>query len=228
LICSLEELKFKNNKNAFANRVLTDGVAVNFAFGRKAASEDSLSSVQLSFEDFTDREVNTYFQLVAVDPGRTQVFTAAYGAGPAPHEIRRVSSKEYYSMTGSGRRNFLLQQQKHQMGIDQIECQIPTPKTSHIQQYHRYISYILRYYEELAGFYDMGTAERRFQNYQGVQRARDEMANVFVTGGKKYNPSRRKKLRKNRKRRKKKEIEETARVSMVYSTMLLGPGNKKN
>ena len=155
-------------------------------------------------------------------------FTAAYGAGPAPHEIRRVSSKEYYSMTGSGRRNFLLQQQKHQMGIDQIECQIPTPKTSHIQQYHRYISYILRYYEELAGFYDMGTAERRFQNYQGVQRARDEMANVFVTGGKKYNPSRRKKLRKNRKRRKKKEIEETARVSMVYSTMLLGPGNKKN
>ena len=69
MICSLEELKFKNNKNAFANRVLTDGVAVNFAFGRKAASEDSLSSVQLSLEDFTDREVNTYFQLVAVDPG---------------------------------------------------------------------------------------------------------------------------------------------------------------
>lgn len=61
MICNLEELKFKNNKNAFANRVLTDGVAVNFAFGRKPASEDSLSSVQLSFEDLTDTEMNTYF-----------------------------------------------------------------------------------------------------------------------------------------------------------------------
>ena len=113
---------------------LTDGVALNFAFARKAASEDSLSSVQLSFDDFTDREVDTYFQLVAVDPGRTQVFTAAYGAGPTPHEIRRISSKECYSMTGSERRNILLQRQKHEMGIDHVEDQLPIPKTTKMEQ----------------------------------------------------------------------------------------------
>src|ERR1700730_7310480 len=99
---------------------------------QEVASEDSLSSVQLSFDDFTDREVDKYFQLVAVDPGRTQVFTAAYGAGPTPHEIRRISSKECYSMTGSERRNILLQRQKHEMGIDHVEDQLPTRKTTNM------------------------------------------------------------------------------------------------
>jgi hypothetical protein len=40
-----------------------------------------------------------------------------------------------------------------------------------------------------------------FENYQGVQRAREEMTNVLINGGKKYNKTKRKKIRKNRKRR---------------------------
>lgn len=201
---SLEELKFKNSTHAFASRILTDGVAVNFVFARKSPSKDNISGVQLSFDDFTDREVETYFQPVAVDPGRTQVFTAAYGSGYNPHEIRRCSSKEYYSMTGSGRRNASLQRQKHELGIDMIEAQLPTPKTADMRQYHEHISYVLRHYETLARFYDITTAELRFQNYQGVQRAREEMANILISGGKKYNSSKRHNTRKNRKRRKKK------------------------
>lgn len=196
---------------AFASRVVTDGVSVNFLFARRRSSSDSISSVELSFEDFTDREVETYFQPIAVDPGRTQVFTASYGSGPTPHEVRRCSSKEYYSMIGSTRRNADLQRQKHQVGVDTIEAQFPTAKTTDMRQYHRYITYLLNHYDTLANFYDISTAQVTFQNYQGRQRARQEMANIIIHGGRKYNPSKRRNTRKNRKRRKKKKIQQHQR-----------------
>jgi hypothetical protein len=113
-------------------------------------------------------------------------------------------------MTGSGRRNASLQRQKHELGIDMIEAQLPTPKTD-MRQYHEHISYVLRHYETLARFYDITTAELRFQNYQGVQRAREEMANILISGGKKYNSSKRHNTRKNRKRRKKKRMDQQQR-----------------
>ena len=82
--------------------------------------------------------------------------------------------------------------------------ELPTPKAADMRRYHEHISYVLRHYETLARFYDITTAELRFQNYQGVQRAREEMANILISGGKKYNSSKRHNTRKNRKRRKKK------------------------
>jgi hypothetical protein len=63
-------LNGENGSRAFASRVVTDGVSVNFLFARRP-SGDSISSVELSFEEFTVREVETYFQPITVDPGRT-------------------------------------------------------------------------------------------------------------------------------------------------------------
>jgi hypothetical protein len=70
------------------------------------------------------------------------------------------------------------------MGIDHVEDQLPTPKTTKMEQYDQYISYVLRHYEELARFYDIRTAEHAFRNHQGKQRAREVMATSLSLGGK--------------------------------------------
>jgi hypothetical protein len=191
----------KNHKSAFANRILTDGHAVNFLFARKRGGKDSTDHVQLGFEDFTDAEIATYFEVAAIDPGRTQVFTAAYGSGEERHQIRRCSTSEYYSMTGSKRRNQKLQQEKKEAGILRIEESWPTGKTCNIRQYQSYVAHLLNNFDELSKFYDVSRGKMRFNNYQGVQRSREEMVNMLVNGGKKYSKSRRKKARKNRRLR---------------------------
>ncbi|KAH8552389.1 hypothetical protein BGW37DRAFT_466275 [Umbelopsis sp. PMI_123] len=127
-IRSLDELRLKNHKFAFARRILTDGHAVNFLFARKSGGKDSIDHVQLGFEDFTDAEIATHFEVAAIDPGRTQVFTAAYGSGQERHQIRRCSTSEYYSMTGSKRRNQKLQQENKEAGILRIEESWPQAK----------------------------------------------------------------------------------------------------
>ncbi|KAH8557080.1 hypothetical protein BGW37DRAFT_475461 [Umbelopsis sp. PMI_123] len=178
-IRSLDELRLKNHKFAFARRILTDGHAVNFLFARKR-----------------DAEIATYFEVAAIDPGRTQVFTAAYGSGQERHQIRRCSTSEYYSMTGSKRRNQKLQQEKKEAGILRIEESWPTGKTCNIRQYQSYVAHLLNNFNELSKFYDISRGKMRFDNFQGVQRSREEMANMLVNGGKKYSKSRRKNTQK--------------------------------
>jgi hypothetical protein len=170
-------------------------------FARQRGGTDSINHVQLGFEDFTDTEIETYFEVAAIDPGRTQAFTAAYGCGQESHQIRRCSTSEYYAMTGSQRRNQKLQSEKRATDIATIENQWPTGKTSNLDRFQLYISHLLENFESLARFYNSTRGKMAFENYQGVQRAREEMANVLINGGKKYNKTKRKKIRKNRKRR---------------------------
>ncbi|KAH8552432.1 hypothetical protein BGW37DRAFT_424235 [Umbelopsis sp. PMI_123] len=179
----LVELACKNNKLSFTNRVLTDGFAMNFIFARRK-SMDKVQNIQFDFNDFTLAEINERFQPVAADPGRNQVFTSCYGSGQEPHKIRRISSKEYYAMTGSSERNEKLKKEKREAGLIEIEIKIPTAKIANIHQYLQYIEYVLEHMTELLSFYNPSRAEGRFRNYQGVQRAREEMANVLLDGGK--------------------------------------------
>jgi hypothetical protein len=98
---------------SFANKFQTDGVGTSFLFARKTdEDEDAIRETQLGFSDFTVQEVENSFEVVGVDPGRSQVFTASYGCGNDSHQVRRCSSKEYYAMTGSPRRNAKLQKVK--------------------------------------------------------------------------------------------------------------------
>jgi hypothetical protein len=168
---------------------------------RQRGGTDSINHVQLGFEDFTDTEIETYFEVAAIDPGRTQAFTAAYCCGQESHQIRRCSTSEYYAMTGSQRRNQKVQSEKRATDIASIENQWPTGKTSNLNRFPLYISHLLENFESLARFYNSTRGKMAFENYQGVQRAREEMTNVLINGGKKYNKTKRKKIRKNRKRR---------------------------
>jgi hypothetical protein len=66
-----------------------------------------------------------------------------------------------------------------------------------------YIKYIVEHMDRLFSFYSFHRAKTNFRNYQGRQRAREEMLSIFLDGGKKYNAKKRKYTRKNRRRRKK-------------------------
>ncbi|KAH8552138.1 hypothetical protein BGW37DRAFT_466742 [Umbelopsis sp. PMI_123] len=107
---------------------------------------------------------------------------------------------EYYSMTGSKRRNQKLQQKK-EAGILKIEESWQTGKTCNIRQYQSYVAPLLNNFDELSKFYDISRGKMRFENFQSVQRSREEMANMLVNGGKKYSKSRRKNTQKIRRLR---------------------------
>ncbi|KAG0164794.1 hypothetical protein DFQ30_009395, partial [Apophysomyces sp. BC1015] len=132
------------------------------------------------------------------------------------HEIRRCSTKEYYTYTGSPMRRKLLEARKKRDGIEAIESVFPTGKTSNLEAYHSHVQYFFQHMETLFEFYGYDSAVGRFHNFQGRQRAREEIVNILVNGGKKYNRSKRKKTRMNRKarranRKKKQKKNECAR-----------------
>ncbi|KAL4215160.1 hypothetical protein AB4K20DRAFT_1941871 [Rhizopus microsporus] len=59
--------------------------------------------------------------------------------------------------------------------------------------------------QKILDFYGYETAEGRCRCYQEVQRAREEMANILINGGKKYNKDRRKNYKNHRRKKKEKK-----------------------
>ncbi|KAI7898794.1 uncharacterized protein BX663DRAFT_564440 [Cokeromyces recurvatus] len=124
--------------------------------------------------------------LCGLDPNRHQVFAAAaYGEGDESHQIRQCSTKEYYTLTGSIRHAKRETKRMSRENMEDILLNIPTTKTVVLLNYLQYITYILLHLNRILAFNNFSTAESRFHLYQGVQRARQEMTNVLINGGKK-------------------------------------------
>ena len=83
---SLDEVLESQNK--FTCFIQTDDFAACFSFARKTKEK---ATTQLGLEGFSDQEIQEYFQLCAVDPGRTHVFTATIQHEGGNLEIRRCS-----------------------------------------------------------------------------------------------------------------------------------------
>lgn len=192
-------LVYRDNDAMFTNQISTDGYAVHFQLARAAKK----ASIDLKLEDFSMSEIEEYFSVCSIDPGRKHVFTASYGYGEDEHEIRRVSRKEYSAFIGSKNRTRALQKMKKANGIEQIESRFPTCKTASVNIYNEYVAYTFQHMDILFAFYSSQHAKTRFQNLQGRQRAQEELANIIINGGKKYNAEKRKNRSKNRKKRKK-------------------------
>ncbi|ORE00684.1 hypothetical protein BCV72DRAFT_310753 [Rhizopus microsporus var. microsporus] len=58
-------------------------------------------------------------------------------------------------------------------------------------------------------FYDEKSAPFRFYDYQGRQRSNAEMANILISGGKKYNKTKQNRKQRKKKRKKKQENNQT-------------------
>lgn len=197
-----------NNSILFGNIVRTDGVSVDFLFYRKhqVGPGPSYQRFDLALEDFDLSEVKDKYLPISLDPGRTSVFTATVGLQSNRH--LRCTTKEYYHMTGSTRFSRKQNKLKKDTGIESLESEIPSPKTSKSSAYSDYVKYMLLNKDSFFGFYGKDTAKTRFQLYRGVQRATDQMANILINGTSKYNRNKRsneKKKKKKRLRKKKKK-----------------------
>lgn len=184
-----------SNKQMFRNVITTDGYSCSLHFSRrKPDAEEPLTCHQdLKVEDFCTEEVEEFFRPCAVDPGVTNLITAAYGAGRESHDIRSFSNNEYYAMTGSKRRNYELNKKKEASGIADIESRFPSARTVRMEEYGEYLTYFFRHSQELREFYTFETSKTSFENYQGRQRALEETANILINGGRKYDRGRQKK-----------------------------------
>ncbi|KAI7905077.1 uncharacterized protein BX663DRAFT_501639 [Cokeromyces recurvatus] len=123
--------------------------------------------------------------LCGLDPNRHQVFAAAYGESDESHQIRRCSTKEYSTLTGPIRHAKRETKRMSRENVEDILLNIPTTKTVVLSNYLQYITYILLHLNRILAFNNFSTVKSRFHLYQGVQRARQEMANVLINGGKK-------------------------------------------
>ncbi|KAH8554368.1 hypothetical protein BGW37DRAFT_555242 [Umbelopsis sp. PMI_123] len=118
--------------------------------------------------------------------------------------------------------------EKTETGLAEIEENLPTAKTASIQQYYEYIGYALEYMEAIFSFYSFNRGEMKFRNHQGKQRAREEMACIFLDGGKKYNAKKRKRTRKNRRRRNRRRAEKQAERQAAIPAPSLSTGPRES
>ncbi|CEG75786.1 hypothetical protein RMATCC62417_10776 [Rhizopus microsporus] len=184
----------------FTNTIKSNGFSVDFVFNKRTTKDASSETIiDLKLEDFGLEEVKQTYQPMSLDLGRKSVLTAAIGLDEAKYQIKHCSTAEYYYMTESTKRFRKLEKLKAEKGRKDIENNIPSPKISQCDAYLVYIDYILTHVGALFTFYDYKTAKDRFYLYQGRQRATEEMMNMLVHGGIKYN----KKKRKKRNRKKK-------------------------
>lgn len=197
-------------KKAFANVIKTDGFTADVSILKSVTNNSDDyhhlcdMDVDVSFlGDIMNNENFEGMSLCGLDPNRNQVFAAAYGDGEISHQVRRCSTKEYYTYTGSMRIAKKETERMKTEEVNRVMLEMPTAKTASISKYFDYMQYLLLHMQRMFQFNRFETAENRFYLYQGTQRARQEMANILINGGRKYNKSRRKNTKKNRKKRKK-------------------------
>ncbi|GAA5808627.1 hypothetical protein MFLAVUS_002019 [Mucor flavus] len=149
-------------------------------FRHQVGPGPSYQRFDLAFEDFDLSEVKDKYLPISLDPGRTSVFTATVGLQSNRH--LRCTTKEYYHMTGLTRFSRKQNKLKKDTGIESLESEISSPKTSKSSAYSDYVKYMLLNKDSFFGFYEKDTAKIRFQLYRGVQRATDQMANILING----------------------------------------------
>ncbi|SAM00113.1 hypothetical protein [Absidia glauca] len=167
----------------FSNMVLTDGFAVNVLFTRPTSST---TLPDLELDDIARPHVADHFDLWGVDPGIKDIFMATDGAS----QYRKFSAAEYRCKTGQTRRKAECDRLHRQANITTIESAIPTTKTSSSSSFIAAVRYILENLSPLLALYgDVIWAQQRLWNYSGAQKLDHEMAQIFLNGGRKYDPS---------------------------------------
>ncbi|KAI8390992.1 uncharacterized protein BYT42DRAFT_178017 [Radiomyces spectabilis] len=174
--------------------VSTDGYGCNVHFFRTRRSDETLPD--LEDNDFAIWEL-PYLRVWGADPGMTDVFVASDGGTFAPndgdavpdsppHEIRRFSTVEFYTKTQYKHSTICIQNWKMRSQVSELEQSIATSKITNLQAARLFIASMLTTMGRLLSFYDQRFTKLRFRRYVKEQQSLSELANVFVTGGKKY------------------------------------------
>lgn len=191
-----------NRHGIFENQFLTDGYSMCFPFKKSISSS---SGTPLTLNDLDPSMVED-FEVWGIDPGVTEVFVASNSSNPrvyvqdsemqhepilasppeTRHQVRKLSSAEFYCLAGYPKTNDKIKQWKQDRGIDVIESRIGSFKTASLQQIIQYIRTKLAVLDQLVSFYGQDFQQLRFLNYHGRQKATHEMVKILVNGGRKY------------------------------------------
>ncbi|KAI9482642.1 MAG: hypothetical protein EXX96DRAFT_615655 [Benjaminiella poitrasii] len=123
-------------------------------------------------DDFNSDEIERYFRVCTVDPGRRDVFNSYHGND----DIRRLTTSEYYNAGGSPKRMQNVDKRKIRTGLEEIETNISTLKTTNREHFIRHIQYIITNLDAFFTFYSFRVAELNWKNWRGRQQALDEEA----------------------------------------------------
>ncbi|KAI9476218.1 MAG: hypothetical protein EXX96DRAFT_540759 [Benjaminiella poitrasii] len=133
-------------------------------------SQNPIETVKLQISDFNSDEIERYFRVCTVDPGRRDVFNSYHGND----DIRRLTTSEYYNASGSPKRMQNVDKRKIRTGLEEIETNISTPKTTNREQFIRHIQYIITNLDAFFTFYSFRVAELNWKNWRGRQQALDK------------------------------------------------------
>ncbi|KAI8393975.1 uncharacterized protein BYT42DRAFT_477292, partial [Radiomyces spectabilis] len=175
-------------KELFTNVVRTDGYAIDFVFARR--KYEALPN--LTMDDFTTDKLQGTFQLWGADPGMTEVFVASDGHDENPHQVRKFSTDEFYTVAGFKKTNSKVLNLKRRItilaqSVQEVESGLSGRKTSDKAIFIEHLRNWLPTLHLLLNFYDERFCALRFLNYIGKQRAEAEIVDIFLDGGKKYN-----------------------------------------
>jgi hypothetical protein len=187
----------------FANKLVTDGSTLIVHFARR--KREGVQMVDLTLDDFSADEIDTYLRPCALDPGINNAFTASYGHGEQEHMLLSLTSKEYYTKLKNPPEEARLKARKDACGISRIESNMPSAKTSSIDTYKVHVRYLLQNLRTLFTFYGPEQGKSKWFRLKRKQSVLMDCVNILVDGGTKYNKEKRdsRKTRRNRKRRKK-------------------------
>src|SRR4051812_14668478 len=102
-------------------------IVIDFIFGRsKWALMQETTIVDIGLDTMKDH-------LWGVDPGMTDVFVVTDGHGEESHEIRKMSTKEFYHIVGWNHAKMIQENWKRRNpAIQTIENSIPSSKTASV------------------------------------------------------------------------------------------------
>ncbi|KAI7896149.1 uncharacterized protein EV154DRAFT_535887 [Mucor mucedo] len=115
------------------------------------------------FAHFNSEEIDRYFRPCTVDRNRKDAFVSFHGNT----DVRRLSSAEYYNTNGSTNRLRLEQDRNKEQGVQIIEINIPSVKSTVADKYITHVKYMMQHNETLFNFYNFQTARVKWCNYIG-------------------------------------------------------------
>ncbi|KAG2192926.1 hypothetical protein INT47_002765 [Mucor saturninus] len=152
------------------NILCTDGRSANFLFTRPVVPKDN-EDIKLEMNDLEAWEMQDVLRLWGADPGATDIFVASDGNGNDAHEIRSISTAEYYVKAGY---------KKNQATMKSLKQE----RTSKLSTFEQHLQYYFTHLDTLLQFYDGRFTDLRFSNYRGQQKMDNELVNIVCLGGK--------------------------------------------
>ncbi|KAI8062379.1 hypothetical protein BC940DRAFT_119666 [Gongronella butleri] len=110
------------------------------------------------------------------------------------HQVRSFSTREFFHVAGITRTNQRLKALKanatdqEEMTIAQLESNLASAKTTIPARMAMHVQSVLAALPRLFAFYGQAHQGLRFLNFQGRQRALQEMVAILCHGGQKYKP----------------------------------------